>query len=76
VIEGLKARELQIKILFDNPALISMSDQSVQDRLAIKFNVLFEGKNGLMMNTKGIELNENGEAESQLNIQPMVDEES
>lgn len=42
----LSERKIKFKIKFENPALISMSDQSINDRLLIGFNKPLFGTNG------------------------------
>jgi hypothetical protein len=76
VIEELSEKKIKFKINFPNPASLSLSDQSVQDRLKIGFSELPLGKNGLPLRTTGLEANEDGSLTTDLNIQPMVDENS
>ena len=47
MIDDLNDREISIKIAFDSPQLISLSDQSIQDRLIFGLATPLEGKNGL-----------------------------
>ena len=75
MIDDLTDREISIKITFDSPEFISLSDQSIQDRLVFGLTTPLVGKNGLDMSTEGFE-SENGELNSMSDIQPMVNEES
>jgi hypothetical protein len=60
IIEDLKDREISIKVTFDNPAIISMSDQSVPDRMVIDLAIPLIGQNGLEMLTDGFEKKDDG----------------
>lgn len=57
--------------MFDNPAYISMSDQSLRDVFDVKMPTNLYSANGLPLNTDN--LSEDGSAKSE--IQPMVDTE-
>lgn len=72
----LKDNLISVKVTFDNPSLISMSDQSIQDRFVINIDKPLISKNGLPMDKKGLETNEDGSLKTMMDIQPMVDEES
>ena len=64
-----------MKIDYENPEFISMSDQTVQDVLEIKLdNVEILGTNGLPLDIKNLPLDENGNPLTMKNIQPMVNE--
>lgn len=75
-IEDITDRSIIVKIKYDNPGLISMSDQSIQDRLVIKLSRPLYGKNGLVMKTDGFDSDENGQIQTTRSIQPMIDTEA
>jgi hypothetical protein len=76
MLESLESRELKFKVAFDNPALVSMGDQSINDRLLIAFSSPIYGTNGELLDTGNLPANEQGLPEPKFDIQPMVDEES
>lgn len=53
MIEDLTDREMKIRITFESPELISIRDQSIQDRLVIGLVTPLVGINGLEMSTEG-----------------------
>jgi hypothetical protein len=55
---------------------MSMSDQSINDRLVVDLAIPLIGTNGLPMNKEGFDTNDNGSLQTMMDIQPMVDEES
>ena len=75
MIEDLTDREISIKITFDSPELISLSDQNIRDRLVFGVVTPLKGKNGLEMSSEGFDF-EDGELKAMNDIQPMVNEES
>jgi hypothetical protein len=60
--------EITIKVTFDNPAIISMSDQSIQDRLVVDLAKPLIGINGLPMKKTGFETNEDGSLKAMMGI--------
>lgn len=68
MLESLDPKELKFKVSFDNPALISMSDQSINDRLLITLSEPIFGKNGELLNTNNLPANEKGLPEPKFSI--------
>jgi hypothetical protein len=58
MLDSLDPKEIKFKVSFDNPALVSMSDQSMNDRLLIAFSEPIFGKNGEMLDTAKLPANE------------------
>lgn len=75
-IESLDPRELKFNIKFNDPTLISMGDQSNNDKLNIAFNEPLYGTNGELLDTENLPANADGVPQPKFGIQPMVDSES
>lgn len=54
-IEDVQSGSINMKIKYDNPELMSMTDQSEQDRMQLKLKKPLIGKNGLEMKTDGFD---------------------
>lgn len=59
-IEDIQGKSINIKIKYDSPELISMSDQSIQDNLKIKLKKPLIGTNGLEMKSDGLDRDKDG----------------
>lgn len=69
MIESLEPRSIEMKVTFQNPEFISMSDQSIQDRIIVIFEgPEIYGKNGLPLSPKRLDTNKNGDFETKMNI--------
>ena len=77
LIEDITPNGITMKIIYASPELMSMSDQTVQDRMVADFEgPKIMGANGLELNKKVLPKDENGNSISMNDIQPMVNEEA